>query len=188
MSNDVLDAHPFKVYITRRKAGETQVFSRQSMEHPGLLMDDDLRAEAREMLEVDPDNCMPMFGITVITTGKFLMSYSDGLGEFIMERGSTPSRLQMKADVVIRFPVDTVFCCLFPQTPDPICYRRKAVLLAAGGEILVEPKDYTRHIWLAEGSLAGHTAPMLLTINPGEEKTLQSIDGMLGYLVWHESR
>ena len=188
MTPQVLDVDPFKAYLLVRKAGWSQAVKFASLDHPGLLMDDDLRAEARDLIKADPDSCAPQFQITNVISGKLRVSFDGGLGTYTLERGSSPSRLLLKSDLTLSCPVDTVYYCLYPQSPEPICYRRKTIHIAAGGEVLVTPQAYVRHIWIAEGSLAGYTAPFLLTIPPHEQPPLQSQDGMLGCLLWHETR
>ena len=188
MIPQVIDADPFKAYIFTQKAGWRQPIMFGALDHPGLAMDDDLRAEARDLIKADPDNCAPQFQITGVISGKLMVSFEGGAGNYTLERGSSPSRLLLKADLTVSCPEDTVYYCIYPQSPEPICYRRKVLYLAAGSDVHVTPQPYTRHIWIAEGSLAGYSAPFLVTITPNEEMVLQSPDGMLGCLLWHESK
>lgn len=183
----VLDAYPFKAYIQSQKAGWFMPVKAKSVIHPDLMMDDDLRAEA-PLTGANPDDCVPQFQITGVITGKIVTTYDEGYGVYTLERGSTPSRLLIKADFTMVCPEDTVFYCIFPQSPDPVCYRRKTILMAENGTVTITAKPFTQHLWVADGSIAGHNAPALLTIPPNEERTLQSSSGMLGCLLWHESR
>ena len=188
MIPQIVDADPFKVYVLSRKAGWSQDVSFAAVDHPGLVMDDDLRAEARDLIQADPDKCAPQFQITNVISGRLMVSFEGGAGNYTLERGSSPSRLLPKADMTLSCPEDTLYYCIYPQSPEPICYRRKTIYLASGGDVQVTPQPYTRHIWIAEGSLVGYSAPFLVTIPPNEARVLQSTDGMLGCLLWHESK
>jgi hypothetical protein len=188
MTPQILDVDPFKAYILVRKAGWSQTVKFGALDHPGLVMDDDLRAEARDLIKADPDKCAPQFQITNVISGKLMVSFDGGAGNYTLERGSSASRLLLRADMTLSCPEDTLYYCLYPQSPDPICYHRDTLYVSEGGSILVEPKAYTRHIWAAEGSVAGHPAPFLVTVLPGEERVFQCPDGMLGCLLWHESK
>ena len=188
MIPQVIDADPFKAYILVRKAGWSQEVKFAALDHPGLVMDDDLRSEARDLIKADPDKCAPQFQITNVISGRLMVSFDGGSGNYTLERGSSASRLLLRENMTLSCPEDTVYYCLYPQSPDPVCYRRKALYLAAGSDVHVTPQPYTRHIWIAEGSLAGYSAPFLVTITPNEEMVLQSPDGMLGCLLWHESK
>ena len=190
----VLDASPFKIYIQSQKAGWVMPVKASSVICPDLVMDDDLRAEA-VLTCTDPSECLPQLQITNVISGQIDISYEDGYEAKVISdvwhrvrRGSNSSRLFFKADFTMRCPVDTVFYCIFPQPPILLCYKRRSVLLAENGTLTMTAKPFTQHLWVADGAIAGHSAPALLTIPPNEERVLQSASGMLGCLLWHESR
>lgn len=190
----VLDASPFKIYVQSQKAGWVMPVKASSVICPDLVMDDTLKAEAI-LTCTDPSECVPQLQITSVISGQIDITYDNGYEAKVIsdvwhtvKRGSSPSSLLFKADFTMRCPVDTVFYCIFPQPPILLCYRRKTVFLAEGGQLTITAKPFTQHLWVADGSIAGHKSPALLTIQPNEERVLQSASGMLGCLLWHESR